>query len=299
MPGRTNAFQQLVKLLVTILREGDSFKVTESAMVPSRIVKERREIDVCVEGERDGAPFLIGIECRAWKRAQSVGFVEEMYGKHSHLPTSELVLVSSSGFTPQALKLAEHYGIKAITPGEVTPGFVGRIVNNLDRVWVKKVDYAPTGTRFWGELPGGERIPVDLDYNSELYFSDESTAPTALEFARRVLQNLGSNHPAIRDAVTGETDFKVTTGSVLVNEKALCVKLVETSSGATILAPVVDALIVGRAAVEVVELPLTHGSYDGTDYSTGQAPLGGQMVRWAIVERGAAPEVESMVTKLN
>jgi hypothetical protein len=62
-------------------------------MLTSRVIRKRREVDVCVEGERDGIQVLIGIECRAWKRKQSVGWVEEMYGKHGHLPTSELVLV--------------------------------------------------------------------------------------------------------------------------------------------------------------------------------------------------------------
>jgi hypothetical protein len=38
-------------------------------------------------------------------------------------------------------------------------------------------------------------------------------------------QNLGSNHPAIRDAVTGEASFEVTGEKPLLGGKALCVKL--------------------------------------------------------------------------
>jgi len=48
---------------------------------------------------------------------------------------------------------------------------------------------------------------------------------TAKESALRVLQNLDSNHPAIRDAVTGEASFEVTWEKPLLGGKALCVKL--------------------------------------------------------------------------
>ena len=41
-------------------------------------------------------------------------------------------LVSSSGFTADALALAEFYGIQAITPGQATPEFIGQVVANWD-----------------------------------------------------------------------------------------------------------------------------------------------------------------------
>jgi hypothetical protein len=42
------------------------------------------------------------------------------------------ILVSSSGFTTPALTKAARYGIKTITAGEVTPEFVGKIINSAD-----------------------------------------------------------------------------------------------------------------------------------------------------------------------
>jgi len=125
VPGRTNDFQELITLLVQTLGED---RATPSAMVRSKVPGVRkREIDIRVEAEVDGLPVYIGIEASASKsRRKSVEWVERMNGKHDHLATSKLVLVSSSGFTKGALALAEYYGIKAITPGDVTPGFVGR-----------------------------------------------------------------------------------------------------------------------------------------------------------------------------
>jgi hypothetical protein len=179
----------------------------------------------------------------------------------------------------------------------VTPGFIGEIVDNIDRVWVKKVAYTPTGTRFWVEVPGGDRIPVDRDHDEELYFSDGSTAMTAKEIALRILQNVGSNHPAIRDAVTGEAPFEVAGEKPLLGDKALYVKL-PVDGQDPILAPIASVLVVGRAAIEVVEMPLTHGGYDGANYSAGEAELGDQsIVSWAVVERGdgSAPQMAGIV----
>jgi hypothetical protein len=68
------------------------------------------EVDICAEGEIACHEVLLGIECRAWKRPQTIEWVEAMFGKRFHLPTSKLVLVSSSGFTANALKLAEFLG---------------------------------------------------------------------------------------------------------------------------------------------------------------------------------------------
>jgi hypothetical protein len=295
MPGRSNEFQRLVLLLTRILRADDSLNVTESAMLTDIALGKRREVDVCVEGERDGQQVLIGIECRAWKRRQAVGWVEEMWGKHGHLPTSQLVVVSSSGFTKQALKLAEYYGIKAVTPGEVTPGFIGEIVNKLERLWIKKVSYTPTGVRFLTELPGGERREVDRDRDEELYFSDGSIAVTAQTIARMVLRFGGGNLPAIRDAVAGETMFDARGEGPALRVVYVPVPV---DGQDPILGRIIGLRVVGKAVIEVVEMPLRHGGYEGANYSAGEAELGDQsIVSWAVVERGdgSAPQMAGTV----
>jgi hypothetical protein len=142
VPKRTNEFQELITLLTQILGKDTT---TPSAMLMSSVpgVGER-EVDICAEGDVAGHEVLVGIECRAYKsRRQTVEWVEAMHGKHSHLPTSKLVLVSSTGFTKRALALAEFLHVDAITPGEITPGFVGEIVNNLKSVWAKGFAFTP------------------------------------------------------------------------------------------------------------------------------------------------------------
>jgi hypothetical protein len=42
--------------------------------------------------------------------------------------------------------------------------------------------------------------------------------------------------------------------------------------------------VVGKLAVHVVEVPLKHGEYEGTPYSTGTAVIGDRAVRWVFTE---------------
>ena len=135
MYAQSTDLQEVVAALTAIL---GSDKCRSPAMLPdSSLGGFLREVDVVVDAadidpSREG---LISVEVRErgtepWadkrKGKQDVGFVDEMHGKHLYLPTAQLVLVSKSGFTPNALKKAEFLGINTVTPAQITPGFVGK-----------------------------------------------------------------------------------------------------------------------------------------------------------------------------
>jgi hypothetical protein len=106
-----------------------------------------REVDIVIEVEAAGHQVIISLECRSHKRKQTVQWVEEMHGKHLFLPTNSLVLVSSSGFTPEAIKRAAIHGIELITPSELTNTQAGRIVNRLRSLWFKTLNTQITDVR--------------------------------------------------------------------------------------------------------------------------------------------------------
>src|SRR5260370_5160822 len=87
-------------------------KVTESAELTDRATGAPREVDVFIEAQVAGHEIIVSVECRDHARKQAVGWIEEMHAKHSNLPTDHLVLVSSSGFTPNALKVARFHNIE-------------------------------------------------------------------------------------------------------------------------------------------------------------------------------------------
>ena len=112
MPKRSNKFQKLIHLIHRQLTE---CKVVESALFIDKHSGKKREVDIAVFSEIANYPVVISIECRDHKRPQSTPWVEEMWAKHQALPTSSLVLVSSSGFYNPARKKASFLGIELLS----------------------------------------------------------------------------------------------------------------------------------------------------------------------------------------
>jgi len=69
---------------------------------------EPRQIDVLLK-RTDGR--WIHVECRNWKKPQSVQWVEELEGRRASLQASEIFAVSASGFSDNAITKAEFFGI--------------------------------------------------------------------------------------------------------------------------------------------------------------------------------------------
>jgi hypothetical protein len=114
VPARTNFFQDVVALLHRAL--DPAAVVEESKMLPSRTTGSLREVDVLLTSKVGGHPVMVGIEARHSKRKATVEWVEQQMCKHDDLGTSKLVLVSGSGFTPDAAARAKAHGIVAMTP---------------------------------------------------------------------------------------------------------------------------------------------------------------------------------------
>jgi hypothetical protein len=138
VPKRTNAFQTVVFMIQSHI--AGQAKVTESAELTDLVTGEPREVDVCIETQVAGHRIIVSIECRAHARKQDVGWVEEMHTKHSRLPTSRLILVSSSGFSRYALQVARTYNIETIVPEELTEERAAEIGARLSRIRVGRLE---------------------------------------------------------------------------------------------------------------------------------------------------------------
>jgi hypothetical protein len=160
--------------MLTMLKS-DGATVYESVEMMEIASHERREVDVVAFGKVAGHQSTAFIECRDWKRPQDVQWVEQARTRFDDLAANVKILVSSSGFTKTALAKAARYGIKTITTGEVTPEFVGKVVNSADSAeywhWVTLVQKAIVvitrdGVTQQQELPGN--VPVLYADGSEV-----------------------------------------------------------------------------------------------------------------------------------
>jgi hypothetical protein len=278
--AQTNDFQELVAALTEIIGE----KCDSPGFLPDGAAGGKpREVDIVAHGEVAGHEVLVGIECRAWTETQDITFVDGMHGKHLYLPTSKLVLVSSSGFSADALKRAEFLNIKAITPGEVTPDFIGEIVNNLQAVLSKqfRLDAEKVSIKFDPpmEHPDGLLDTIaDVPLNLNLHRADKTVIGAVGDLAQANLRGFKPDQPAAMKATGNETKFSITHDDP--NADGQPVYLMDA---AQILRRITRIEIAGKATVHVVEIPLKHGDYDGTPYSTAKVE-GDDTLHWVFTE---------------
>lgn len=263
--------------------------VTESAMIHDQILDCPREVDVCAVGEVAGHKVVVGVECRTSSRPQSVEWVEAMKGKHDHLETTALVLVSSSGFTKNALKLAQFYGIKAVVPGDVTPGFVGDVVNKVESLVCRMVDILNvTRLTLWLSTPGGV-VSAEVPANAILTLTDGTPIGEARELAEIIRQKAKIKPEDMMGAKGTEDYYSVLFGNhdsleptEFIEGQVFCLQVNEEDKVA--FWPIVAGQIVGQAGVVTGDVALAHGSYDSVDYATGVADVGDRSVHLVVTE---------------
>lgn len=282
MPKRSNEFQRLVAMLTHM--SSSNAIVRESVELVEIVSGDPREVDVVAVGEVAGHGTIVGIECRDWKRKQDVQWVEQADNKFKDLGANVKVLVSSSGFTKGALAKAAQYGIKAITVGGVTSEFVGRLVNNADRLeyhhWVTltlkaEAVIAVDGLTQQLELPGN--VPVLL--------ADGSQASMFVDLVNHIV----TSHTRMHDGEWNEVFRKgeetygkgkvkyIATGDspqpLFEGQKVYLIG-VSPRTGRHELYEIANVIVQFEAQRNIAHLPLTHGEYDGSYYSTGTAALG-------------------------
>ncbi|GAB3035753.1 hypothetical protein MBOU_36640 [Mycobacterium bourgelatii] len=280
MPKRSNEFQRLIALLTMLKAEGA--EVNESVELETLDTGRKREVDVVAVGTVAGHIAVVGIEARDWKRKQDVQWVEQAKTKFDRLGANVKILVSSSGFTADALDTAKMYGIKTITPGEVTPEFVGKVVNRADHAeywhWitlVKKAEVVITrdGATQQQELPGN--VPV--------LYADGSESSLLEELVNHIVKQHTRNHEQWEegfreaDALYGGKAKYIATGDAPAPRskgQKVYVKGLSHATGEEELFEIANVIVTFEAVRTVADVPLTHGEYDGTFYSTGLAPLG-------------------------
>jgi hypothetical protein len=105
MPQRTNEKQQVIEMLKTMLAP-HGCTVTPSKLLLDSQLQATREVDVVAETVIDGQVFTQSFEVVDRSRRSDLPWVESMLQKHKNLPTDRLYLVSWSGFTKDAFRLA-------------------------------------------------------------------------------------------------------------------------------------------------------------------------------------------------
>ena len=125
-----------------------------------------REVDISIKGKLGTNPILIVIECRDRGRPQNVTWIEQLKTKRDGIRANKMIAVSTSGFSPNAVILAEKYGIGIRNVNDLdAKELSGWIANNevvdiLNSFEVEKVDYVVTDSSELGDVAPKATLPT-------------------------------------------------------------------------------------------------------------------------------------------
>jgi hypothetical protein len=206
MPKRSNPFQKAAFIIHQALEP--EWTVTESDMLRDVSTGTLREVDITAKQLVAGHQIVLSIECRDHLRVADVSWVEQMYSKHLHLPTSKLALWSRSGFTREAIAKAKLHKIDTVSQEESSCPKWAHVANLLRDGYLKYVSpklspfidvSLPTGT-----LERYEDVATWLFYDSE-----GKVVGSMAAFVEQILHNDFSRSTFLDHAPLGEGDFYV------------------------------------------------------------------------------------------
>jgi Restriction endonuclease len=156
VPRRTNLFQQVVAIVYHQLSDDPP---AESAMVPDATAGTDREVDVLIKAEVAGEEITVAVEATALGRKLDLPGVQALIKKHEKLGTSQLIIVSESGFTePADREIKATPIVSGYQPTDLkNPQLLEtKIVGKLAKLWRKR--FSVTVTEVFAEL----ELPASL-----------------------------------------------------------------------------------------------------------------------------------------
>jgi hypothetical protein len=293
VPKRTTAFQAIVNF-VREHTAAPGVTVTESKELLDARTGAMREVDVVVEGDFDGEHVVTSIEVTEPSRPADWEWVDKQIKKHSTLPTNLLILVSKSGFTPNALTAvaAEGGRVQTMTPKIIEKD--GEAV--VQSVYMDQIQLTPTLCGLIVQDPNGEKVPVQAGPDWIIFDAIEHPLGLAFELARefvsiqslvKTLMEGAHSHPE-RD------DLKTFAVGAAIGGLEYYLRKDDTGQLHKILAIEVQ----GKFGFQESDMPFTASELGGRKYAAGEGLIFGRKGVWvATTDKEAGTTTISWRTK--
>jgi hypothetical protein len=282
MPRRSNDFQRVVFLIRHAMADGAT--VTESMMMRDRITKTAREVDIVIAGTLGSHRVVVSVECRDHERVADVSWVEQMKAKHERLNTNALVLCSRAGFSAEARRVAEAYGIECFALEDVESANVTKMLGEGGALWAKSatttVEKVKVDFDAFGEL-AAETLVAGPD--NLLYSADETELGPIRELVEAAVRSEHAMRPVMAEATEEHKWLELTwERPVDSNGNRLWMKKVEPF----ILRPVERIRIAGPFRIDISKFGMRHGRLGDVFFAWGKGNVYG---REAIIVASALP----------
>lgn len=163
------------------------------------------------------------------------------------------------------------------------------MVNKLDKIVTKRAHFQVKTVLLQVRMEDDDLRWVETFADSPLYAHDG----TEIADAAFIVRGIVNGNPAQREHLRGATENDKymsidVDGPPLYDGQPVCIIPVKNGKECP-LAPVVGVRVAGPVKLDLVEVPLTHGDYDGTPYSAGDTPFDGMRVSVVATENGDGP----------
>ena len=287
MPKRSNEFQKLVYLIKKQM--AGTGTVTESKLLLDRLTESEREVDICIESLVGGHKLVISIECQDRERPADVSWVEQMKAKHERLPTNALVLVSRSGLTTEALKVAKLSGIETLAFEDLGEQAVARIFGPLGTLWAKELTLSPT------------KVVIRVAAVNDLRPEDVATTPdnwihsiqgdfiaTVKEYVEVAFKSVKVLEMIGKDATDEHVAFVIEWASPTDEDgQPLCLKKIEPS----VLRPIEHVRVHGSISCRIIQFHVKHGKLGEVKVAWGIGTLFGKPSMLVASQAGSEKEI--------
>jgi hypothetical protein len=272
MPKRSNDFQKLVFILKKHLAANAN--VTESKMLKDLVTGAEREVDICIEKDVAGHNVIISIECRDQARPADVGWIEKMKTKHDRLSTNFLALVSKSGFSKEADKVATTYGIETIGFDENVEESVSKIIGKLHTVWCKSFNLVPL--KCVVEVEPVNSLPAETISafpDNSVYLSDGSEICTIRDVvhywlhSQQLIEKLQKEGEAVHKSFVFQVDIPSCNDG-----QRICMQKLEPK----VLRPIKSIRVSGSIEICVSKIPLNQGRMGDVNVAWGSGTFIGK-----------------------
>ena len=271
--------------------------VEESASLPHQDTRSPVEVDTVIRSRVLGHEFIMSFEATRSKRKADVTWVRGLIQKHRKLATDKLVLVSRSGFTPDAQKEAKAEKAVPLAPKDLdADGPVSGVLMGLKSLWPKELNLVPEKASLVARTPDGTlmRMP-DATENLHLgvFLADGEPFGDLIGVVKLVYDE---NWPKVAEGlglgnITEDSDDKsfnlIFRPPLRVDgeEKYLYLRMEEGDKHE--LCEIEEAEFRGKASIHVCEIPLHQKRLGTISYAYGEGTLGDEPVM-AVVSEGKA-----------
>ncbi|MBN2065902.1 MAG: hypothetical protein JW771_03735 [Candidatus Thermoplasmatota archaeon] len=200
--------------------------------------------------------------------------MEKMKSKHERLPTNALVLVSKTGFSSEAERVAKAYGFETLSLKDVDEHSIEKLFGKIEAFWNKMVKLSPYKVTVrvsqTGNLPPENVVTLPVN---NVYIHDGTMISSLKDIVNQWINSEEVMTELIKQGDENHKSFRLEWG---IPNDGKGNRLFLQKEEPKTLRKIEWIRVEGGCSFEVSKIPLKHGLLGGIRISWGTSEIGGK-----------------------